>query len=115
MSNKLVLPGPHLGEFEQLVLLALLHLGEEAYGIRVRAELERRAGRRVSLGTVYTTLARLEAKGLVESRIGDPTPERGGRRKKHYLVVAAGRRALRQSLAALRRMARGLDAAWEAP
>ncbi|MGE0352015.1 MAG: PadR family transcriptional regulator [Gemmatimonadales bacterium] len=114
MSNK---PGsdPYLGEFEQLVLLALLQLGGEAYGVRVRQDLERRAGRRVSLGTVYTTLNRLEAKGLIRSRIGDPTPERGGRRKKHYVVVSAGRRALRVSLTALRRMTRGLDAALEAP
>ena len=81
MSNKPQVTGPHLGEFEQLVLLALLHLGEEAYGIKVSSELQRRAGRRVSLGTVYTTLARMEAKGLVESRIGDP--RRSG--------VAAGR------------------------
>lgn len=103
----------NLGEFEQLVLLALLRLGDEGYGVTVRRELERRAGRDVSLGTVYKTLLRLEAKGLVAARIGEPTPERGGRRKKHYLVTPAGRRALEHALAALRKMSRGLDPAWQ--
>jgi len=106
-----------LGEFEQLVLLALLRLGDAGYGVSVRRELERRAGRAVSLGTVYTTLLRLEAKGLIASRLGEPTPERGGRRKKHYLVTPAGRRALGRAFAALRRMTRGLEPLWggEAP
>lgn len=102
----------NLGEFEQLVLLALLRLGEEGYGVTVRAELERRAGRAVSLGTVYKTLLRLESKGLVAAHLGDPTPERGGRRKKHYAVSAAGRRGLERSLAALKKMSRGLDTVW---
>jgi DNA-binding PadR family transcriptional regulator len=105
----------NLGEFEQLLLLALLRLGDEGYGVTVRRELARRAGREVSLGTVYKTLLRLEAKGLVAARIGEPTPERGGRRKKYYLATPAGRRALGRSLAALRKMSRGLDPAWEAP
>jgi len=105
----------HLGEFEQLVLLALLRLGREGYGVTVRQELQQRARRRVSLGTVYKTLLRLESKGLVSSQVGDPTPERGGRRKKHYLVTAAGRRALEHALTALRRLSHGLAAAWDAP
>jgi PadR family transcriptional regulator PadR len=105
----------NLGEFEQLVLLGLLRLGSDGYGITVRDELARRAGRTVSLGTVYKTLLRLEAKGLVSARIGEPTAERGGRRKKHYAVTGAGRRSLERSLAALSRMSRGLDAAWQAP
>ncbi len=105
----------NLGEFEQLVLLTLLGLGQEAYGVTVRAQLERRGGRTVSLGTVYKTLLRLEAKGLVTAHFGEPTAERGGRRKKHYEVTAPGRRALQRSLSALRKLARGLDAAWEAP
>jgi len=105
----------NLGEFEQLVLLTLLRLGQGGYGVTVRQELARRAGRAVSLGTVYKTLLRLEAKGLVAARIGEPTPERGGRRKKLYLVTPAGRRALERSLAALRKMSRGLDPAWQAP
>jgi len=105
----------YLGEFEQLVLLALLQLGREGYGISVRAELAERAGRSVSLGTVYTTLLRLESKGLVAAHLGEPTPERGGRRKKHYAVTAPGRRALGRSLDALARMRRGLDAALTLP
>ena len=104
-----------LGEFEQLVLLALLRLGEDAYGVTVRVEIEKRTGRQVSLGTVYTTLMRLEAKGLVASRVGEPTPQRGGRRKKHYVILAPGRRALTHAIRSLRRMASGLDAVWENP
>ena len=105
----------NLGEFEQLVLLTLLRLSEDGYGVTVRRELARRAGRAVSMGTVYKTLLRLEAKRLVVARISEPTPERGGRRKKLYLVTPAGRRALERSLAALRKMSRGLDPAWQAP
>jgi PadR family transcriptional regulator PadR len=105
----------NLGEFEQLLLLALLRLGDEGYGVTVRRELERRAGRAVSLGTVYKTLLRLETKALVAATIGEPTPERGGRRKKYYALTPAGRRALERSLAALRKMSRGLDPAWQVP
>ncbi len=105
----------HLGEFEQLVLLALLRLGHAGYGVTVREELQRRADRGVSLGTVYKTLLRLEAKGLVAAHIGAPTPERGGRRKKHYAITPPGRRALLRSLAALRKLSRGLAPLWEAP
>jgi DNA-binding PadR family transcriptional regulator len=105
----------YLGEFEQLVLLALLRLGDAGYGVTVRATLEHRARRHVSLGTVYKTLLRLEAKGFVAAWVGEPTPERGGRRKKHYRVTGAGRRALSRSLEALRKLGRGLDPAWQAP
>ena len=105
----------HLGELEQLVLLALLRLGRDGYGVTVREELARQAGRPMSLGTVYKTLLRLEAKGLVAAHIGEPTPERGGRRKKHYAVTGAGRRALQHSLGTIRRMSQGLDAAWNRP
>ena len=105
----------YLGEFEQLVLLALIRLGRDGYGVTVRAELLDHAGRDVSLGTVYKTLFRLEAKGLVAAHLGEPTPARGGRRKKHYLVTARGRTALQRSLAALRGMSRGLDPALGAP
>lgn len=105
----------HLGELEQLVLLALLRLGRAGYGVTVRQELQQRARRTLSLGTVYKTLLRLESKGMVSSQVGDPTPERGGRRKKHYVVTAAGRRALEHSLAALRKLSHGLATAWEAP
>ncbi len=103
-----------LGEFEQLVLLALMRLGDEAYGVTVQRELAKRGKREVSLATVYTTLVRLEAKGLVNSRLGDPTPQRGGRRKKHYALDVAGRDALTDSLRTIRKMARGLDTAWDA-
>jgi PadR family transcriptional regulator, regulatory protein PadR len=105
----------HLGELEQLVLLALLRLGRDGYGVTVRNELAREAGRRMSLGTVYKTLLRLEAKGLVAAHLGEPTPERGGRRKKHYAVTGAGRRAVQHSMATIRRMSQGLDAAWNRP
>lgn len=104
-----------LGEFEQLVLLALLRLGDEAYGVAVQREIAGRIGRATSFGTVYTTLARLEAKRLIGSRLGEPTPERGGRRKKYFQLLPAGRRALDESLRALRNMTRGLAASWQAP
>jgi PadR family transcriptional regulator PadR len=97
-----------LGEFEQLVLLALIRLGDDAYGVAIRNEIEREAGRDVTLGAVYTTLLRLEEKGLVTSRLGEPTPQRGGRRKKYYRPLAAGHRELTASIKALQRMTRGL-------
>ena len=100
--------GDGLGEFEQLVLLALLRLGDDAYGVTVHAEIERRSGRAVTLGAVYKTLSRLEAKRLVGAYTGHPTPERGGRRKRHYRVQPAGRQALARSMATLRRMTVGL-------
>ena len=100
--------GP-IGEFEQLVLLSLFRVGKDAYGVPVWREIVDRTGRNVSLGAVYKTLDRLEDKGLVGSREGAPTPERGGRRKKHYRLLAAGHRALAQSLGALRSMTDGLE------
>jgi DNA-binding PadR family transcriptional regulator len=104
-----------LGEFEQLVLLALVRLGAEAYGVSIRDEIEREAGRDVALGAVYTTLFRLENKGLISSRLGEPSPQRGGRRKKYYRTEALGRRELAASLRALRRMTRGLTPGLELP
>ena len=98
-----------LGEFEQLVLLALMRLGPDAYGVSIWQDLVDRTGRDVSLGAVYKTLERLQDKGLVASRVGEPTAERGGRRKKHYQLHAAGERALRHSLTALRRMTEGME------
>lgn len=109
-------PAPaHLGELEQLVLLALVRLGDEAYGISVRDEIARRAGRDLTVGSIYKTLLRLEEKGLIVARQGEPTPERGGRRKTHYTVLPPGDRALRSSLAALRRMTSGLAPLREVP
>lgn len=102
-------PPPPLGEFEQIVMLALLRLGADAYGAAVCAEIERRGGRGVSVSAVHTTLERLEQKGLVRSRIGDPTPQRGGKRKRHYEVAAAGLRAAQASYRSLRHMADGLE------
>ena len=101
--------GDGLGEFEQLVLLALVRLGDEAYGVTVHQQLEQRAGRDVALGAVYKTLARLEAKKLVAARLGEPTAERGGRRKRYYKVTPLGHRALSRSLATLQRMTAGLE------
>ncbi len=90
-----------MGEFEQLVLLAILRLEDEAYGMEVRAEIEARTGRDVSYGAVYTTLDRLERKGWVAHELGAPTPERGGRAKKYFRVERAGREALRDTRRAL--------------
>ena len=86
-----------LGRFEELILLALLRLGPDAYGLAMRREIEERTQRDVSTGALYTSLKRLEARGMVSSRMGEPTAERGGRRKKHYKLEAAGARALRSS------------------
>ena len=105
--------GVVLGEFEQLILLALVRQGRGAYGVSICDDISSRTGRDVSLGAVYKTLERLEDKGLVASRLGDPTPERGGRRKRHYRVLAAGERALKGSLGALRRMTSGLESELE--
>jgi PadR family transcriptional regulator, regulatory protein PadR len=104
--------GEFLGEFEQLVLLALIRLGDEAYGMAVRRELESRAGRDVSIGAVYATLDRLEDKGLVKSKFGDASPERGGRPKKCFTITGAGARALERSQQALRDMLEGLPPRW---
>jgi PadR family transcriptional regulator, regulatory protein PadR len=103
--------GQSLGEIEQLVLLALLRLGDEGYGIAVQREIESKAGRAVTLGAIYSTLVRLEEQGLLASRVGDPSPVRGGRRKKLYEVQPAGRVALRDALGALRALSHGLSPA----
>lgn len=99
-----------LGEFEQLVLLGVLHCGADAYGIPICRELQTRAGRQVSLGAVYKTLDRLEQKRFVRSALGAATAERGGRRKRLYQVTPTGLKVLRTSLTALSRMSDGLDA-----
>jgi PadR family transcriptional regulator PadR len=98
-----------LGEFEQLVLMAVLRVGDDAYGVTIRRAIVERTTRDVSLAAVYKTLTRLEEKGFVATRVGEPTPERGGRRKRYYTVTVPGRRSLHQSVETLRRMARGLD------
>ena len=86
--------GEFLGEFEQLVILALLRLGEDAYGMNVRRELEHTAGRHVTFGTVYGTLDRLEAKGYISSWHADPEPVRGGRARRYFAVSPEGELAL---------------------
>ena len=95
-----------LGEFEQLVLLALLRLGNGAYGATIRREIQDRTHREVPIGSVYVTLARLERKKMVVSYMGLPSKERGGRRRKHYLMHDAGQHALGRSYRALKAMAR---------
>jgi PadR family transcriptional regulator len=100
--------GIYLGEFEQLLLMAVLRLGENAYGMTIRDEIIRRTGRIVSRGAVYAGLDRLETKGLVVSRLGEPISERGGRARRHYKTNAGGEFALAASLKSIRRMADGL-------
>lgn len=100
---------PALGELENLILLAILRLGEEAYGVSIRAEIANRTGRSLAYGTIYTALDRLASKGYVSSRTGEPTPERGGRRKRFYRLEPPGATALRHSWKALRRMSEGLE------
>ncbi len=90
-----------------LVLAALLRLGDEAYGVPVRREIEDHTTRAVSIGAVYTTLARLEEKSYVRSRMGEPTAERGGRAKRYFKITAPGRRALEASVRAINTMVRG--------
>jgi PadR family transcriptional regulator PadR len=114
MPSKSSGPPLYLGEFELLVLLAILRLDADAYGVTVRDALERETSREIALGAIYKTLGRLEDKGYVSSRLGDPTPQRGGRRKKLYRLESLGSRAVRQSMADLRRLSRGLGGALEA-
>jgi DNA-binding PadR family transcriptional regulator len=97
-----------LGEFEQLVLLALIRLGPDAYGATIRREIEARTGRDLAISAVYVTLYRLEVKGLVRSRVGEPTPQRGGRRRKHFVLLPAGRRAITQACQTFSLMTEGL-------
>lgn len=102
------MPPGHLGEFEQIVLLAVVRLGEEAYGVPIRLDIERRTGRRVTVGALYATLDRLEAKGFVHSWFADPTPQRGGRSKRYFKLLPTGIRALAESKSALDSMWRGI-------
>jgi DNA-binding PadR family transcriptional regulator len=100
---------PILGEFEQLVLIALVRLGSDAYGATVRREIEARAGREVSISAVYTTLERLEQKGLVRSWIGEPTALRGGRRRRHFELLPLGARALKVAYKTFAGMTAGIE------
>lgn len=97
-----------LGEFEQIVLLAILRLGENAYGVTIRAEIAACTKREPASGALYTTLDRLEDKGLVQSRLGDPTPQRGGRAKRFMSVTKKGRAALVDAQSSYQSLLRGL-------
>jgi len=99
----------YLGEFEQLLLLAVLQCGDEAYAVPIRQMLIDRTGRRVSRGAVHTSLERLSAKGLVSSRLSEPLAVRGGRPRRYYTPTAAGLDALRAARAALVTLSSGLE------
>jgi DNA-binding PadR family transcriptional regulator len=100
---------PILGDFEQLVLLGVLRLASDASGAAIRHEIHERSGRDVSINAVYTTLDRLEGKRLLRSSVGDPTPERGGRRRKFYALTPAGTAALKQAYRGFAAMAEGFE------
>lgn len=104
--------GEHLGSLEHLVLLALVRLEANAYGMTVRREIEDRTGRNISIGAVYATLERLEAKGYVSSFVGEPTASRGGRAKRLFRIEAVGERVLHVSHEAIRKMGLGLRRRW---
>ncbi len=98
-----------INEMEQLILLALVRLGDDAYGVTVREEIEARAGRAVSIAAVYAALDRLEKRGFVESWVSAPTSVRGGRAKKHFRVTAEGAAAVRGARHRLDEMWQGLE------
>lgn len=106
--NVLQMTPPYVGEFEQLVLLAILRLHDDAYGATIRRLIEENTGRTVSIGAIYTTLDRLQGKGYVRAQVAPPTAERGGRRRKVYTLAPAGRLALARAYAAWSNMTRGL-------
>ncbi|HWN08348.1 MAG TPA: helix-turn-helix transcriptional regulator [Pyrinomonadaceae bacterium] len=97
-------PSSYIGEFEELVLLAILSQGENAYGVTIRQALEQATARSITVGSLYTTLSRLEEKGLVESWVGEPTAERGGRAKRHYKVKGSAQSLLREVQEARQRL-----------
>jgi len=101
--------GPSLGEFEQVVLLAILRLGEDAYGVTIGAEILACTGRESAPGALYTTLDRLEGKGLVSSRLGDPTPQRGGRAKRFFTINSKGLAAITRAQRSFRRLLEGCE------
>ena len=99
----------NLGEFEHIVLLAILRLGDEAYAIPIRQEIEERTGRSVARGALYTALERLETKRCLRSRMSQPLPERGGRSRRYFTVTPAGLAAIRASRRSLLRLWQGLE------
>ena len=98
---------PSLGEFEQVVLLAILRLGDEAYGVTIGTEITTCTGREPTPGALYATLDRLEDKRLISSRLGDPTPQRGGRAKRYFTVTAIGVAAITRAQQSYRRLLEG--------
>jgi PadR family transcriptional regulator, regulatory protein PadR len=98
----------YLGDFELIVMLALMRLGRDAYGVPISHEIEQQSGREVALGSVYAALERLEGKGLVSSDLGRPTPERGGRAKRYFRITSNGVREVREARKALIKLWRGL-------
>jgi PadR family transcriptional regulator len=98
----------HLGEFEQIVLLAIVRLADRAYGVPIRSEIEERTGRQVSVGALYATLDRLEAKGLVHSWFAEATPDRGGRSKRYFRLQPEGVASLTRTRSMLDRMWQGV-------
>ena len=107
--------GDSLGEFEQMVLLAVARLRAEGYGVTLRQEIAERTGRDVSIGSVYATLDRLESKGLLTSRDSDPEPVRGGRARRLFRIEAAGMRALEESRRMMEALWDGVDFPDEVP
>ena len=103
----------YLGELEQIVLLAALRVGEGAYAMPILEQIEAQTGRKIARGALYTALERLEAKGCLRSRVGDPLPERGGRARRYFTVTPAAIRALRETRRSLMRLWRGLDSVLE--
>jgi DNA-binding PadR family transcriptional regulator len=101
---------PILGEFEMVVLLTLVRLGNGTWGAAIRRDIQERTTRQLPVSVVYVTLQRLEKKGLVRSYLGNPSPERGGRRRRHYLIDTPGEQALGRSFRTLRTLTAGLEA-----
>ena len=99
---------PVLGELEQVVMLATLREGDDAYGVTIQAAIRKATGRDLTMGTIHKTLVRLEAKGMIESTMGASSPVRGGRAKRFYTVSPLGLKTLRAGINALRRLASGL-------
>jgi DNA-binding PadR family transcriptional regulator len=99
----------YLGELEQMMLMAIIRLEDDAYGLNVQRELRERAGRRVTAGALYATLDRLEGKGAVTSRFADPAPTRGGKPRRYLTVTREGIKALQEARSAWQRLAEGIE------
>jgi DNA-binding PadR family transcriptional regulator len=112
-SFAMATPSPYIGELEQLVLLAILQCGDEAYTVPIRRVLIERSRRRLARGALYTSLERLEAKQLVTSRLGQPLAIRGGRARRYFSVTPAGLDALRDARQAITQLSQGLEALLE--